>query len=325
MLTLAYWNKLFFGALTLLIFGSLLGCDLTSSKTLSKPIVQVDKYTLNAQDFSRELAKNLKNLDALSAKDEKILAFFKQQIISDFIVDSFVSLWFDEKALSLSPAEIEAAAKSAISTYPSDSAFREALSEQGLSYSDWIEKLKKQLKKKRLISTLLANSTAPTEQELLSYYNNNRSNFEQKEAVLLHHILVADQNQGDVVRNLLKKQSFSDVAKKYSSAYSPETKDYYGWIERDFSPDLEKAFKLRQGDLLGPILLSDGLHIFKVIERRPFKIKSFAEVKKQVDTEVLSLREKSKFSSWLDVQIKKYQVKKKHFYVRFYLGRNPIT
>ena len=149
-----------------------------------------------------------------------------------------------------------------------------------------------------------------SEAELLSFYNGNRSKYEQVESVLLSHILVSNGDQAEVVKKLISKQSFTEVAKKYSSAFNLESKDIYGWIERGYSPGLEKSFKLGPGTTFGPITLLDGIHLFKVIEKKQYKLKSFPEVRGQVLSEVVALRDAAKFSSWLDVQIKRYRVKK---------------
>ena len=285
-------------------------CDFISNKILTKPIVQVENFSLSAQDFSKELAVKLKDLDALSAKDPKILTVFKDQIINDFVISTFVSLWFVENSLALSPAEIDLEVKSMLSAYPTDALFRELLSEARLSYSEWLQKVEAVLKKKHLLGVLAKDAPKITNEELLSYYNSNRSRYEQPEAVLLAHILVNDDGEAEIVKNLLRKQSFTEVAIKYSSAYNQESKDVYGWIERGYAPELEKSFKQGIGETLGPVKLSDGIHIFRLIEKKPFKIRTFAEAQNQIASEVRALRETARFTSWLDVQIKKYRVKK---------------
>ena len=289
---------------------SLTSCDYFSKRILTKPVVQVEGLKLTAKDFSLALAGQLKDLDALAAKDPKILAVYKDQLINEFVVSSIVDLWFIENKLSLSPSEIDREIKAVSSSYPSDSAFRESLSDSGQGFLEWTEKIQIQLKKKKLFETLRATAAPITEAELLSFYNNNKNRYEQKEAVLLSHILVSEENQYEIVAKLLKRQKFQDVAQKYSSAYRPAGGDTYGWIERGFSTDLDKAFRLRPGDVFGPVKTADGIHAFKIVERKPFKTRSFAEARNEVVAEVTALREKALFAAWLDVQFKRYKVKK---------------
>jgi parvulin-like peptidyl-prolyl isomerase len=121
---------------------------------------------------------------------------------------------------------------------------------------------------------------------------------------------VSEENQYEIIAKLLKRQKFQDVAQKYSSAYRADTGDTYGWVERGFSTELDKAFRLRPGDIFGPVKTADGIHAFRVAERKPFKVRSYAEARNEVVAEVTALREKALFAAWLDVQFKRYKVKK---------------
>lgn len=297
-------------ALSAALVFSLTSCDYFSKRILTKPVVQVEGLKLTAKDFSLKLASQLKDLDALSAKDPKILSVYKDQLINEFVVSSMIELWFAENKLQLSQSDIDKEITSVTASYPSDSAFRESLSDSGQSFVEWSEKIQNQLKKRMLFEALRKNAPAIAEPELLSFYNSNKARYEQKEMVMLAHILVGEENQAEIVLKLLKKQKFSEVAQKYSSAFKAETGDAYGWIERGFSPDLEKAFKLRTGDVFGPVKSQDGIHIFKVNDKKPFKIRTFAETRSEVLAEVTSLREKALFAAWLDVQFKRYKIKK---------------
>lgn len=311
MLTLASLIKtLCRSAVFLLALIGLASCNFISNRILTKPVVRIDGAQLSAQELSVQLADRLKSFDALSAKDPKIVGFFKQQIINEFIVKTLVSTWCEQNGISVSKDELAAELKKTISTYPSDSDFRELLADSGQGYGEWASSIEFNLKKRKLIETLKKGSDKLNESELLSYYNNNRLKYEQPEAALLAHIQVEDLNQADIVKKLLVRGSFSDVAQKYSKAYNEESKDRYGWVERSYAGELEAAFKLRVGEVFGPITLSDGSHIFKILERRSHKTKTFSEMRPQVLAEVMALRETALFSSWLDVQIKKSNVKK---------------
>ncbi|MEQ1722115.1 MAG: peptidyl-prolyl cis-trans isomerase [Pseudobdellovibrio sp.] len=310
MLTQIWSTKGFQKSLVCIFVFLLSSCDFISNKILTKPVVQVDIYQLSAQDFSKQLALRLKDLDALAAKDPKIVSLFKQQIINDFIVSTFVDLWFKETALSLSRAEVDKEIRSVVSSYPSDAAFREILSEADLSYTQWVAKIEVGLKKKKIVAEITKGAAKPSGEELQSFYNSNKVKFEQPESVLLSHIQVSDESQAEIVKKLIRQSNFTEVAKKYSTAYTAEAKDTYGWIEKGYAPDLEKAFKTGAGSTFGPITMPDGIHIFKIIEKKSFKVKNYSEVAPLVLSEVLALRETAKFTAWLDVQIKRYKIKK---------------
>ena len=296
--------------LLLAMLTGLTSCDFFSRRILTKPVAQVEHIKLSAKEFSNELANKLKDFDALSAKDPKVLAVHRDQIINDFIIGAVIELWFEENKMAITEEELDVEIKKITSSYPNDSSFRETLSEAGMTFFEWKKKMETGLKRKKLLQRLREQATPVTEAEYLSYYNNNRSLYEQKEGVLLSHIQVADENQAEIILKLLKRQKFSDVAKDYSSAYTAESGDAYGWIEKGFMIDLDKAFRMRVGDYFGPIKIAEALHIFKVVDRKNYKIKTYAEAKPQVIADVEALREKARFASWLDAQFKRYEIKK---------------
>ena len=289
---------------------ALSSCDFFSRRILTKPVAQVENVKLSAKDFSNELANKLKDMDALAAKDSKVLAVHRDQIINDFIVSTIVDLWLTENKISVTKEEIDAEIKSISSSYPTDSSFRESLNEAGLTFAEWSKKIESTVKKKKLFQYLKENAAPVAEDEYMSFYNNNKSLYEQKEGVLLSHIEVSDENQAEIIFKLLKRQKFSDVAKGYSAAYREDFGDSYGWIEKGFLIDLDKAFKLPVGAVFGPVKMADSLHIFKIVEKKSFKVKPYTEAKAQVVNDVNSLRQKAQFATWLDAQFKKYSIKK---------------
>lgn len=294
----------------LFVLFSLGGCDFFSGRILSETLVEVGGYKLTTKDFSKTLSSKLKTLDALSAKDPRVVAKFKDSIVADFIVESLILLWFEQNKISLTEKEIDEEVKSLTSSYPDDTSLRETLSSENISFSDWRKKVVAGLKRKKVFQLFDSQSTPPTEVELLSYYENNKSRFELKEAVQLSHIVVSDENQAEIVKKLTKSQKFSELIKKYSLASDSAFGGQFGWVERDAIPELDKAYRAKSGEILSAIKLSDGFHIFKVEQRRPQRIRSYAEAKEQVRAEVLALRETARFSAWLDTQIKTHRVLK---------------
>lgn len=287
------------------------GCDFFSNQILGQVVVSVGNYKMTTQDLSKALASRLKTLDALSAKDPKVISQFKEKIISDFIVESFLLLWFDEKNMTLTSQEVDAETKKLIGGYPDDASFREALSEEGMTFIQWRSKIETGLKRKKTFELLTSQMPLPTDSELESYYQNNKTRFMLKDAVSVSHVVVADENQAEIVMKLVKKQNFLELIKKFSMASDVAFDGVYGWIERESMPEyFDSVYKARIGDVVGPYKLADGFHIFKINQKRTARVKLFAECKEQVRSEVLTLRETARFSAWLDEQIKRYKVYK---------------
>ncbi len=289
----------------------LFSCDFFSNQVLSQVVVSVGQYKLTTQGLSKILALRLKNLDSLSAKDPKVLSQFKEKIVSDFIVESLMQLWFDEKKLIVSPQELDLEIKRLVGGYPDDSTFREALSEEGMTFSQWRDRLEINLKRKKVFDLLTSQMPAPTDSELESFFQSNQARFMIKDAVSVTHIVVADENQAEIVMKMTKNQKFNELVKKFSMGTDAVSGGQYGWVERESMPaEFDRLSKSRLGEIVGPYKLSDGYHIFKIEQKRTARPRQFAESKAQIRGEVLALRETARFSAWLDEQIKRYKVYK---------------
>lgn len=286
------------------------GCDFFSNRVLNKTVVAVDTQRMTVQEFSKALAGKLKNLDALSAKDPQILARFKEKIVSDFIVESLITLWFRDQGLTLAPEELEKELKNYQSGYPDDKSFRLTLSEESVTYAQWKKQVEHSLKRKKAFAMMNQNIAAPTQDELQSYYTNNKVKYQQKEALQLSHILVLDENQAEIVKKLSKTQKFAELIKKFSMSADAPYGGNYGWLERESNTDLEKIFKGHPGEIFGPVKLLDGYHLFRVEQKRTQHQKQLEDVRDQVKNDVFSLRQTAKFSAWLDEQVKRYKVMK---------------
>ncbi len=127
---------------------------------------------------------------------------------------------------------------------------------------------------------------------------------------MLGGIQLSDISQAETLKKLLKKQDFFELAKTYSTAYTSTNKGLFGSIEKGFSAETDKAFKMPVGKVFGPEQVHGQLYLFKIKEKQSAKKRSFEEVRHLVKNDVLRLRQSAKFSAWLDEQIKKYSIKK---------------
>ncbi len=290
---------------------ALQSCDFLRSRYHSKTLLQVENSSINVKDFSDLLARRLRDLDALSAKDPAIIKTFKNKIVTDYIIDQVIKLWAKENKLDLSSKDVDERIKKIVSSYPGDLAFREYLADQEISYNQWKLWVAVDLQREYLFKKLREKIPKPAEDELLSYYNNNKPKYFQNESVQAQSILVADENQADVIKKLYRKSPrFEDLVKKYSLEKIDALSAKPIWIDRIPDSDLDILFTNKKIDLIGPIQLSEGYRLFKVLLRRQSHQKKYEEVRVQVLSEVMALRESAAFSSWLEEQIKRYKIYK---------------
>ncbi len=286
------------------------GCDLFSKRIFSKTVVQIQDQKMTLQSFSKKLAEKLKNLDPLSAKDPAVVKKFKDRIISDFILDSLVDIWFTESKLVVDEKKFDEQVSAITKKYPSDSAFRTSLAEEDLSYDAWAGGLRLAYKRQLLFKELQKKIDPISDADVKGYYESNKNKYFQKESILVKSILISDEGQADVIKKLSKKTAFEKLIQDYS-VENPKPQDgIFGWIERDSVADLDVLFTNKKTELIGPIKVGEGFRLFKVSQRKPARQRQLEDVSAQIKNEIFSLRETARFSAWLDEQIKRYTVYK---------------
>ncbi|MGC1162116.1 MAG: peptidylprolyl isomerase [Candidatus Sulfotelmatobacter sp.] len=143
-----------------------------------------------------------------------------------------------------------------------------------------------------------------TNDELQAYYNQHRDQYRVAEQAKVSHILIktplpgpdgkvdekgvadAQKRAEDLLKQLKAGANFEELAKKYSEdPGSAKEGGSLGWIGRGRTvPEFEKvAFSLPKGQISGLVKSSYGFHIIRVDDRQDAHMKTFDEVKAEIE------------------------------------------
>ncbi len=143
-----------------------------------------------------------------------------------------------------------------------------------------------------------------TNDELQAYYNQHRDQYRTAEQAKVSHILIktplpgpdgkvdekgvadAQKRADDLLKQLKAGANFEDLAKKYSEdPGSAKEGGSLGWIGKGRTvPEFEKvAFSLPKGQISGLVKSSYGFHIIRVDDRQDAHMKTFDEVKAEIE------------------------------------------
>jgi len=143
-----------------------------------------------------------------------------------------------------------------------------------------------------------------TNDDLQAYYNQHRDQYRTSEQAKVSHILIktplpgpdgkvdekgvadAQKRADDLLKQLKSGAKFEDLAKKYSEdPGSAKEGGSLGWIGKGRTvPEFEKvAFSLPKGQISGLVKSSYGFHIIRVDDRQDAHMKSFDEVKAEIE------------------------------------------
>jgi peptidyl-prolyl cis-trans isomerase D len=177
----------------------------------------------------------------------------------------------------------------------------------------WYEKNKQSLQLPEQVSAqyllldeaaAMANTAAPTDDELRKYYEQNKARYVQPARINVSHIQVnvaAGASEEERKQALAKaeelakkaqadKAGFAELAKAESQdAGTAKDGGKLGWITRGSWPAALEAtvFALKQGDVSQAVEGPGGYHIFHIDEVQPEKGETFDEARAKIENEVL--------------------------------------
>lgn len=287
------------------------GCNWREKSVQRQLVVKVESNELNSKQFADELALKLSKYDALNAKDPKNVNRVKESIINDFLMSSILKLWAQKNNLKVSKDVLEEEIRLVRNGFPDDLTFREELSKQGISVSQWQQQVEERLLERLALQRIQSQVPEPTSEEISKFYESNKIRFMEAEKVYLQQIVLTEQGDADQIQAALKqKKSFESLAKQFSIA--PEAKDggLVGWIERGTLEVFDKAFELPIGQPSLTIQSPYGFHILLVLKKTNAGPIPLPQVTEVIKRELKAKKEQTYFSSWLDQQVRSLHVYK---------------
>ncbi len=161
----------------------------------------------------------------------------------------------------------------------------------GIDKSDEVKKRLAGLEKQVILQTYMEQKakTLVTDAQLKTAYNEKIASMKGEEEIKARHILVASEDEAKKLAEEVKKGDFDKIAKEKSTdKASGANGGDLGWFtkERMVPEFADAAFKLKKGEISGPVQSAFGWHIIKVEDRRAVKAASFDEMKDGLRGEV---------------------------------------
>lgn len=302
--------------LLLLLPFILVSCDFARPSLGKKVVLDVNGKQMSAQEFAAELAYRLKDQDALSAKDPKLLAVMKSKIVEEFMVQTLTEAWAKENSVVVKAEDLDAQVLQVQKSYPDDPSFQQAVADEGLTFKAWRDRLHNTLLQKQVAAKVVQTVPPPTETEIQGYYTQNKPQFLIQESAQIRQIMVETESDAKALEVELKKgKRMADLAKKYSISPEAQEGGMVGWIEKGVSDIFESAFRMKQGQRSPVFKSSFGYHVFEVTGRKPARTKPFAEAKPEIKRILMEKREQALYLAWLEEQVRKARVFKDQAFI----------
>lgn len=256
---------------------------------------------------------------------QNVIREFQKAKLDELITQKLLSQEAKEREISLSEEEENEIFNQQLegikqqNNYEDDAQLEEALKQQGIeSIEAYKERFFEVNRDNLLVNKLQRNITGDvevTEEEMESYYENNKSNFEVQEQVEASHILLEDKETAEeVLAKVEDGGDFNELAKEYSTGPSAEDGGKLGFVSRDQNiaeKFKEALFSLKVGNISPVVETQYGFHIIKATDRKEAGVKSYEEVKDQIEQQLRNQKGQSKWDQFVRQLRDEAQIEKK--------------
>ena len=178
------------------------------------------------------------------------------------------------------------------------------------------------------IQAKVTSSAKVSNAEALKYYNKNKSSFSTPAQTTrsVRHLLVSSKSQAEQLETKLANgASFAVLAKKYSkdTGSAQDGGKLTAVKGQLLKPFQDVAFSLKTGKVSQPVHTQVGWHIIQAlgpVKNTPAHVQSFADVKSQIQTNLVQQKQSTAWQNWLTQLAKDFDGK-----VKYQTGYAPAT
>ncbi|WP_300408406.1 peptidyl-prolyl cis-trans isomerase [Lagierella sp.] len=184
--------------------------------------------------------------------------------------------------------------------------------EQEEAFKKELEVLIESALKNYAINKVLS-SAKISDEEVREYYDSHKEYFKTPEQISASHILVDSEEKANALKKeILDGKEFEMVAKENSSCPSGANGGSLGRFGKgQMVPEFEQAaFNSEVGEITDPVKTQFGYHLIRVDEKFEPSTKSFDEVKEQVKSQLLALKQQEIYLNKATDLKKEYKVEK---------------
>jgi peptidyl-prolyl cis-trans isomerase C len=196
-----------------------------------------------------------------------------------------------------------------------EEAFEQALQQAGITEGELRDQIRENLPIQK-VQERVAGDAEPSQEEVQTFYDENKDlQFTTPEQRCARHILFnKDQKEKaeEVKGQLQDGADFAKLAKEYSQdPQSAENGGDLGCLGKgETVENFEKAvFGSEEGEIVGPVETEFGYHLIEVTQINAKKTQSLEEVEPQIRQQLSSDMQAQEFSTWIQEQEKKRNVK----------------
>ena len=202
----------------------------------------------------------------------------------------------------------------------SDDDLKRGLQQQGLDYAQWIKQLEDNMLRQATIYSEVDRAIVLDDSEIVGYYKLHPDEFTEPEEYHVRAIYLASEGKTPAALEEARKlvsgkvkagDPFNALAKEYSDGPAKEAEGDLGRFRKG---ELDKALeqsvaKLKAGEAGDWVETKNGWYLLKLEEKKDSRLKTFEEVKKEVEEKLYSEKKQKKLEAYLKTLREKSYIK----------------
>ncbi|MFH1154193.1 MAG: SurA N-terminal domain-containing protein [Pseudomonadota bacterium] len=300
-----------------------------ASEIVDRVVAVVNDDIILLSELNKELTPYLNNIASAgyaTEKKEAIIFKLKQDLINRMIERTLTDQEVKRLNLSVSDEEVDAAIdRLKKSQFLTQESLEKALSQDGLTYKEYREKMRHELLRPRLINTSVKSKVIVTDEDIKNYYDKHPSEFGGEKTYHLYNILIKNSAQGgeagtgsamavikDIKARLDKGEDFKDLARQFSQAPNASDAGDLGVFKpQAVSKQISEALSnLEQGQYTDILDTDQGYQIFYIQELNLTEQQALDKVSDQISQKLYNDIVETKFRSWIESLQGKAHIKK---------------
>ncbi len=254
---------------------------------------------------------------------ERRIDKLRGQVLDEMVNEELIVQAAEAAKIEVESSEVQAALDEIKSSNNlDDAALAQVLAAQGYTLGNYKTDLRRQLLRLRAVNQLVAPKVTITDEDIKARYDEMQRRSASVSAVKLSHILFklpehpteqqlteAKEKAAMAIARTKNNEEFAKIAGEVSDDTGTKaTGGELGWFQRNSlaNPEWEPiVFAMEKGDVRGPVMGPQGMHVFFVSEVKKSDLKQFPEMKEQLSRELRRHEMDKQTQTWLDELRKK--------------------
>ena len=298
-----------FGIALLLLFS--IGLSSASAVVVSRIAAVVNKDIITTHQLDQKLQEQLAKKEQQPSPAQ--LGALRQELLSRMIEETLVQQRITALNLSVSDDEVETAL---LDVQKQNQLTREELEDavqvQGLEFDEYLDNLRQQILRYKLIGEEVRSRVDVTEGEVVEYYRAHLDDYRLAPEIQLSAITfpVSEKASGQEREQILKVSSealsrlqqgeeLNQVAASYNSTYGVTGGDLGRFLYGELVPEFVLAIEgVETGSFSEPVIVAGGIHLLRVDDRYPGGLRQFEAVKFEIHQQILDLKTDARIKEW---------------------------